>query len=271
MSAPVILMAAPNGARRSKADHPALPIAIPETVAEAKACRAAGAAMLHAHVRDAAGVHTLDAGLYRELIAEMATAVPDMIVQITTEAVGRYSPAEQIACVKAVQPEAVSVGLREIAPSAAEEDEARRFFAWAAESGVQVQHILFSPEDVARFERLAEGGLFGAGTPCVLHVLGRYSETQQSDPEELTPMLAAMRRPATWFICAFGSQEADCARAAIEQGGHARVGFENNLHLPDGRVADGTSDLIATAARSAAELGRPVASPAEARRILGID
>jgi len=105
------IMLAPNGARRTRADHPALPMTIPETVEAARAGFAAGAGALHAHVRDETGAHVLDAGLYRELIAEMARAVPDMPVQITTEAVGRYSPADQRAVVRAVGPVAVSVCL----------------------------------------------------------------------------------------------------------------------------------------------------------------
>ena len=92
MSLPRI-MVAPNGARRGKADHPALPVTIPEIVACAADCFAAGADGLHAHVRDGAGEHVLDAGLYAELMTELARTVPGMPVQITTEAVGRYTPA----------------------------------------------------------------------------------------------------------------------------------------------------------------------------------
>ena len=93
-----VLMVAPNGARRTKADHPALPVSVAETVEAALACHEAGAGGLHAHVRDRQGAHVLDAGLYRELIAEMGLRAPAMAVQITTEAVGRYSPAEQRLC-----------------------------------------------------------------------------------------------------------------------------------------------------------------------------
>ena len=58
------LMVAPNGATKTKADHPALPVTIPEIVACAEACARAGADGIHAHVRDAEGRHVLDAGLY---------------------------------------------------------------------------------------------------------------------------------------------------------------------------------------------------------------
>ena len=108
------IMVAPNGARLTKADHPALPVTIDETVACAIACRNAGADGLHAHVRDAEQRHVLDAGLYSELLAEMTRQLPGFYAQITTEAVGQYSPAQQRSLVETVRPKAVSIGLREI-------------------------------------------------------------------------------------------------------------------------------------------------------------
>jgi 3-keto-5-aminohexanoate cleavage enzyme len=77
-------MVAPNGARKMRADHPALPLSLPELVTTAVACHKAGAGGIHAHVRDAEGRHVLDAGLYAELLAELAQVTPDLMVQITT-------------------------------------------------------------------------------------------------------------------------------------------------------------------------------------------
>ena len=111
MTQPTIIMAAPNGARKQKSDHPSLPVTIAETVATAKACYDAGASILHAHVRDEDGAHVLDAERYVSLLDAMRNAVPEMLVQITTEAVGRYSPQEQSDVVFAVKPDFVSVGL----------------------------------------------------------------------------------------------------------------------------------------------------------------
>ena len=66
----VLIMAAVNGARRTKADHPALPMTIPEIAADVAACVEAGAAMAHVHVRDDEGRHVLDAALYEQAMAE---------------------------------------------------------------------------------------------------------------------------------------------------------------------------------------------------------
>ncbi len=114
MTYPVIIMAAPNGARKTHRDHPALPVSIEETVCEAAACYEAGATILHAHVRGQQQEHVLDAGLYRELTGELNQRVPELLVQITTEAVGIYPPRQQVDCVKKVMPQMASVSLREM-------------------------------------------------------------------------------------------------------------------------------------------------------------
>jgi len=268
VGAPVILMAAPNGARRGKADHPALPVTIAEIVAEAAACHAAGASVLHAHIRDAEGAHVLDAGLYAELVAELAQAVPALLVQVTTEAAGRYGAAEQAALVAELGPRMVSVALREMAPEGGDMAHAARFYAMAAERGVHVQHILYSPEDAARLDRLIGDGTVPPAMACRLLVLGSYA----GRPAEATEIdrYATAGFAAPWFLCAFGADEAAWVERAMARGGHARVGFENNLLLADGTRAPNTAALIAQAAESAHALGRPVAGRAEALGLLGL-
>ena len=95
MSRPTIIMPAPNGARKVKTDHPQLPVSIDETIAAAKACHAEGASILHAHVRGDQNEHVLDVARYKTLLAGLREQVPDMLVQVTTEAVGIYSPQQQ--------------------------------------------------------------------------------------------------------------------------------------------------------------------------------
>ncbi len=244
------LMVAPNGARRTTADHPALPVTIPQIVECAKACHAAGAGALHAHVRDEDQRHILDAGLYRELIAEMTLQVPDMVVQITTEAVGRYSPAEQRALVREVMPAMVSVALVEML---ADDDpgEARKFYHWSREADIAVQHILYSPAELVRFARMVEEEIVPADGLQMLFVLGRHATDQQSDPADLTPFLDTLAdlgrsiSSGQWAVCAFGRSETACLGRALKVGGAARVGFENNLHNADGSLARDNAERVA--------------------------
>lgn len=102
---PLIIAVAPNGARKTQDFHPALPMTADEIARDAVACRDAGACMLHLHVRDRDGGHSLDGDTYRQAIAAVRTAVgDDMVIQITTEAVGHYTPDQQIALLHDVRP-----------------------------------------------------------------------------------------------------------------------------------------------------------------------
>lgn len=255
------VMVAPNGARRTKADHPRLPMKVEETIAEAVDCFRAGADGLHAHVRDADGRHVLDAGLYRELLAGMADACPSMLVQITTEAVGRYSPQEQEALVRAVRPRAVSIALREMLPEEAGRD--ARIYWECRDEGIAVQHILYAHEEMVRLAGLVDDGTL-PDAPQLLFVLGRYTAGRTSSPDMLDPFVEAMRQSGIecdWAVCAFGQGEFACLTRAIELGGKVRIGFENNILAPDGSPAVSNAGQVETLfALTGMKKGRSVSS-----------
>ena len=269
-SKPLILGVAPNGGRKSPADFPGLPITPEQTAAAAKAAQAAGAALIHLHVRDAGAGHSLDAGLYGEATRAVRAAVgDDMIIQMTTESLGLFTPDEQMAAVRAVKPEAASLAIKELVPDAAAENGAAEFFYWMMRHGIQAQYILYSPEEVARFQDLRLRGVVPDANPFVLFVLGRYAKDQRSQASDLLPFLAVDgATDANWAICAFGPLEAACATAAMSLGGHARIGFENNVFMPDGSRAPDNAALISLAADAARAIGRPLASAAQARAML---
>lgn len=267
---PVMIMVAPNGARRGKADHAALPLTAEEIAADAVLCRDAGASVIHMHVRDEAGGHVLDADRYRQATQAVQTATGgDMVVQITTEAVGAYTPDEQMAVVRAVEPVSVSVALRELAPDDSHAQVLRSFCVWMQVNRIAPQFILYDAADVERFCALQDEDVIPYTHPFVLFALGRYAADQQSSPGDLDPFLRALgTRDTAWAICAFGKNELACAEAAVRAGGHVRIGFENNLHMPDGTVAESNADLIAATADMVRGLGAQVMSAGEARAFL---
>ena len=265
-----MLMVAPNGARKTKSDHRNLPVSIADTVDEAAACHKAGACAIHAHVRGDNDEHVLDAGRYRELIAELGRRVPGMLVQITSEAVGIYTPEQQVECIRAVKPGMASMCLREISADFTRPGYARDFFAWCDDNRVHIQHIVFSADEFRHFLEYRERGLVPAAHRCVLFVLGRYNVGFQSDPAELEPFLQHGVDGLDWFICAFGKREQECVLAAIAAGGNARIGFENNLYLPDGSIAENTAALVQSLADRLESDGLALASAEEARQRLGI-
>ncbi|MEM8555049.1 MAG: 3-keto-5-aminohexanoate cleavage protein [Pseudomonadota bacterium] len=225
------IMVAPNGARRDKADHPALPLTIAETVEAARLSFEAGANALHAHVRDGDGAHSLDPGAYRELIAEMAAQVPDMPVQITTEAAGMFGVEAQRRAVLDVNPEGASVAIREMWHETASDQAARAFYRECAERGVAIQHIAYSPDDLTRILSLAARGDL-PGPIQTIFVLGAYASQTPGQPSDLDRFLACLDQselPVDLAVCAFGPRETECLAYAARKGGQMRVGFENNL------------------------------------------
>lgn len=267
---PLIVSVAPNGARKSKTDHPSLPISDRELAETAASCRAAGAAMIHLHVRDSAGRHSLDPGLYRSAIAAIRREVgADLIVQVTSESVGMFNRDEQMSMVRDLRPEAVSLALGELVANDADELSAAEFFAWLLKESIAPQYILYSAQEVRRFHELRKRGIIPGERPFVLFVLGRYDSSGQADPYELLPFLAAHDSECPWAACAFGRMESACAIAAIGLQGHVRVGFENNLHLSDGRVAPDNAALVAQAVAASDLSGRIVADADSTRRLLG--
>ena len=137
MSEKFFLMCAPNGARKTKADHPELPIAADELANCAESIVDAGASLIHVHVRNTVGHHSLDVDEYRRVLAAIQARVGDSLVaQVTTEACGIYSKYEQMAMVRDLKPEAISIALREICPDSVAEREAAEFYAWLCQEKV---------------------------------------------------------------------------------------------------------------------------------------
>lgn len=249
------LMVAPNGANRTKADHPALPVTLDALVTTARACHDAGADGLHIHLRDAEQRHLLDAGLYREALVELRRAVPGMALQITTEANGIYASPHQRAVALESGADLVSAALREIVQDTPAE-QAAAFYSLCAERGIAMQHILYDPAEINLLQQALPQDLFADPSLQLLFVLGRYTPGQTSTPGALDPFLAGLERHGIapdWMVCAFGQGETACLRAAHEAGGKLRVGFENALVNEDGQPARDNAERV-TRLRAALEL-----------------
>ncbi len=253
----VALAVAPNGGRKTKADHPSLPLSADELARTAAECLERGASMIHLHVRDAEGRHCLDPEAYRAAIASICEAVGDrLVLQITSELLGRYSPAEQRAAVLRTNPEAVSLALRELAPETADEKDFGDFLGKLRQMRVHPQIILYTPAEAERLGAMLKAGLIPFDKLSVLYVLGRFALTRTGVPRDLLPFLAPEApRFHAWSVCAFGRRETACVTAAALLGGHARVGFENNLALPSGERAASNAELVGAAVHALEAVG----------------
>lgn len=213
--------------------------------------------MIHLHVRDAAGRHTLDAGAYAAAIAAVEKAAGRrLVVQMTTESLGIYRPVQQIAAVRAVRPEAASLSVRELCPDEAAEKDFAGLLSWMHAESIAPQFILYSKDDAARLVDLRRRGLVPGKGVAVLFVLGRYAAGQTSHPRDLLEFMPPAPGFDDWMVCAFGADEGACAVAAGALGGGARVGFENNFLMADGSRAGSNADLVEQAVKGLGAIGR---------------
>lgn len=236
------LMVAPTGARRGRSDHPRLPITTEQIASCAAECRAAGADAIHLHVRDAAGCHSLDAAAYKDAISAVTDRVPDMSIQVSTESAGIFTVPDQYALLRRLRPAWASVSVREIAR---DPGLAPSVYCFCQEAEIEVQHILYDASDVETLRRWIGVGVVPAGHTSVLLVLGSYAQQQAASPSDVAHRLAAVRDFPDRMVCAFGPSEAATLAAAHRLGADVRIGFENNIHRPDGSLLQDMTDSIA--------------------------
>jgi 3-keto-5-aminohexanoate cleavage enzyme len=265
---PLIIAVAPNGARKTKADHPQLPLTPSEIADAARRCLDAGASMIHLHVRDSRGMHSLEADHYLAAVAAVRRAVGvELVIQVTSESAGVYRADQQIGHMMKVRPESISLALREYTDGTRDVGRIAGFLQWLVETEAVPQYILYSDADLQLYKNLKSSGVVPANPHWLLFVLGRYETGFSPSPVSLLPFLADAEATVPWAVCAFGPEELRSGACAAALGGHARVGFENNLFLKNGQRAASNDQLVAQMAEVAAAIGRPLANADEVRRM----
>lgn len=235
---------APNGARRQKTDHPALPMSSHELAETARACFVAGAQRIHLHVREEGGAHSLDADIYKTAIAAVHEAAPQMDIQVTTEAAGRYSVEDQLHLLDTLKPAAASIAVREIARAP---KRVAQIYDTAHRHDTDVQHILYGTECIAQLELWLASGLVPPTMRDAILVLGQYTPARTGKPGELAPLLKQTAAcTLTMSVCAFGPDEQACLTEAAALGCDLRVGFENNIHAPDGTAWENNAQAVSS-------------------------
>ena len=240
----ILIAVAPNGARRKKVDHPNIPLNYFEIGQTAKECLAAGASMMHLHVRNPEDdSHSLSVDLYRQAIAEIEKVTDDEIfIQVTSEAVGIYSPEEQFEMIHNLKPSAVSLCVREI--NSLDESVIHQHFLKMKKANTHPQIIVFNQADLDQYhDWLARAVLPGNKYPLLL-VIGRPNTKDSFENSYLTEVNIEKLKVSSWMICAFGENEYAAAKLAINLGGNVRLGFENNTVLADGSKAENNAALI---------------------------
>lgn len=262
----VMIMAAPDGARRTKCDRPAIPLSGQEIAAEAAACARAGAAALHLHVRNNDNRHTINPDACRLVPNEVRAVMgDDPVIQITSESAGVYSPPEQMDMVRRVRPEAVSPAMTGILPPGGDEARVTAFPHWPRRERIAPRFIVFGADEPREFLSLRAKGVVPFAEPFLLFVLGRHNTARESEPADLPPFLDALGGVALpRSMRASGRNEAACVKAAIRPA----VGFENNPLRPDGTPYVTNREVVRSAADAVAAPGREVMPVAGTRDLL---
>jgi len=287
---PVIVTAALTGGADSAGASPHIPVTPEQIANEALAARAAGAAIAHIHVRDPlTGKPSRDPALYRETVRLIRAAGSDVLINLTTgpgatflpdaedpnrNAVprGMAGPEERVAHVAELRPDICSLdvatmnfGPRAFANTPAHLD---RMAALIREAGVKPEIEVFDLGHARQAADMVKRGLF-ADPPWFQLCLG-IAWGAPATTEAMLALKALIPEGAIWSAFGISRQQFPMAAQAVILGGHVRVGLEDNLYLARGQLAEGNAPLVARAARIVEELGERVATPAEARAILGL-
>lgn len=272
MNNPFIIMSAPNGARRLKSDHPEIPITPHEMARCAEEILSAGTSILHLHVRDDNNKHSIDPDRYRASIAAVKAAVGnELVIQSTTEAVGIYNQNQQMDMVKNLRPEAVSLALRELCADEKDTIKFARFIKWINKESIFPQFILYDEGDYLRFEDYRKRGVFENDNPFVLFVFGSYGgRTPETDLATAKLQKHSLKASIPWAACGFAENEKDCVTHSVENNGHIRVGFENNIWNDDNKLLTNNAEMVSFAASAADKASRKIADANTVRNIFNL-
>jgi len=266
---PLIITVAPVGAEITPDQTPHLALK-PEQLGEvAEKCQAAGASIIHVHCRNDDGSNTHDKARFAQAYKEIRSH-SDLIVQFSTGGAIGMTPEER-AGVLDLKPEMATLtcGTVNFGDDIFENSFPimRAILTKMNELGVRPELEIFDKGHLSNARRLAREGLltFPQHVDFVLGVPGGLDASVSN----LTDLVAYLPEGCTWSVAAIGRAQLPMSTAAIAMGGHVRVGLEDNMYYSRGQLAT-NDELVARAARIAAELGRPLATPAKAREMLGL-
>lgn len=267
---PVIITAALVGAELSKAKTPYLPVTPDEIAEAARLAVAAGASILHIHVRDDQGKPTNDADRFREVLGKIKKACrPAPILQVSTGGMvgdsfeSRFQPL-------AANPDMASLNAGSVNFGAEIFENPLPF---VREMATRQRDQKIKPEieiyDLSHLETALE--LIRKGyilQPA--HFQFVMGVGLAATEENLKLLVGRLPPGATWTMAGIGRHQFPMAELALTMGGHVRVGLEDNIYLEKGVLAKGSHELVEKAVILARRYGRQPASITEARQLLNL-
>ncbi|MGB2701641.1 MAG: 3-keto-5-aminohexanoate cleavage protein [Candidatus Phosphoribacter baldrii] len=272
-TAGTLITVAPTGAETAKADVPQLPTTLDELVETARRCEAAGAGLIHIHVRDREHKPTLDTAYLRDAVVAVREAT-DLVVQLSTGG-SVHDPLEKRLTVLDADPDSCSLTCGTtnfgddvfLNPWGFMVD----LYRLAQEREVVPEFELFELGHVHALRRLIDMcGLPFGGRVHVDFVTG-VPGAMPGTVEALLAGVAMLPAEVTsWSATGIGRSHLPIMAAALAAGGHLRVGMEDNLFVARGQVAEHNAQFVERAATMAGLMQRPAMTTTQARDLLGI-
>ena len=273
MAQPVIISVAITGSVPRKKDNAALPVSPAEQIESTHAAFEAGATLVHIHVRNVDETPASDPALFQQVQEGVRQHCPGMIVQFSTGGRGR-SPGERAAALE-FRPDMASLSTGSVNfPSIVYENQpplVNELAGKMQQFGVKPEIEIFDLSHIHGAKRLVDEGLMDRRAH-LQYVLG-VKNAMPAERHLLEILVAEGQRvfpDGTWTAAGIGRHQKEVCDWAIALGGHVRTGLEDNIRITKDRLAASNAELVALAAEAVLSLNRPVATPEQARALLGL-
>jgi uncharacterized protein (DUF849 family) len=282
---PAIVVCSISGAVASREQCPAIPYTPEEYAAEAKRAVDEGATMIHIHARTPEGVPSFEVEDFRAITDAINGAVDDVIINYSTGAIG-VPIGKRIEYLRELRPDVAALNMSSM--NYAKYSERRKEFVFKAvfensfdtiieflkvmnELGIRPEHECFDSGHVANLDPLIDMGLLSEPLQidCVMGVTGGIRPTPRNLAHMADQVPGGPEGRNNWGVIGISRDQWRLVATSAALGGNVRVGLEDNFYLPDGEMAGSNGDLIARARRIVEDVGRRVATVAEARELLG--
>jgi 3-keto-5-aminohexanoate cleavage enzyme len=279
---PVVITCSISGSIANREQCPAIPYTPEEYAAEARRIVDEGGAMIHIHARSPDGAPSYEVDDFRAITEAILGEVDDVIINYSTGAIG--VPVEKrIAYLRELRPDvaALNMGSMNYAKYSAKRkdfvfkavfanpfDEIIELLEVMGDEGIKPEHECFDLGHVGSLAPLVDMGVLAEPlhVSCVMGIVGGAPASARN----LAAMADNVPAGSHWGVIGISRRQWMLVAAALTLGGSVRVGLEDNFYLPDATMARSNGDLIAKARKMAEDVGRRVATVAQAREILGV-
>ena len=268
----LIISACICGAEVTKENNPAVPYTVEEVVREAKSAYDAGAALIHLHVRWDDGTPTQDKGRFQEMVDAIRKECPDVIIQPSTGGAVGMTDLERLQSTEITPtPEMATLdcgtcnfGGDDIFINT--DNTINNFGDIMQERGIKPECEVFDKGMIDLALKAAKKGHI----KYPIHFDFVLGVQMTATVRDLVIMASSIPADSTWTATGIGKNAWGIAAATIAMGGHVRVGFEDNVYMSKGVLAKSNGEMVERVVQMAKLLNREVATPAEAREILGL-